>query len=399
MHRMLSVKGVDISSNYYKFNPGLASEINDNYDAFVVPLANAFRKSFIEQLDEMTTLIQRLNIPVIVVGVGVQATLDYNTDALKPYTKSIYNFVTAVLDKSNTIGVRGECTYNFLVNIGIPKDRIDIIGCPSMFLDGANLSITKKKEHLDKESKVAINISPYAKKILDIAEHNRNLIDDLTYIPQNNDSLKRLIWGGNPINPKLPDDITHPMYMNDKVRFFVDPTTWIDHLKAYDFVFGTRIHGTIMGILAGTPSYLLAHDSRTLELAEYFEIPHKRIDAIKSTCNAFDLYQEADYSKMLSGHIDRFDRFTSFIEKNGLKHVYQSGEDHGAQFDTRIATSVFPREVTTPYGANNFEIISRIQFLHQENKRNIALSNKTIKTLKKLTPKPIIRALRSLKDI
>ncbi len=407
MHRILSTDDAEIFSNQYKYNPNLAAEINEKYDVFVVPLANAFRKSFIPQLDKMTELVKGLNIPVIVAGVGVQATLDYNTDDLKPYSKNIYNFVSAVLDKSHSIGVRGECTYNFLVKIGIPKDRIDIIGCPSMFLDGANLSVTKKKEKLDKSSKVAINISPYADKILDIAEYNRNLIYDLVYVPQNNDSLDRLLWGGKSVNPKLPDDVSHPMYKNDKVRFFVDPTTWIDHLKQYDFVFGTRIHGTVMGILAGTPSFLLAHDSRTLELAEYFDIPHKRNDQITKSCNALELYQEADYSKMISGHAERFDRFTSFLERNELKHVYQPGQDQGQHFDNQVEKSVFPREVTTPYGANNFEIVSRMKWMEKtittktNSKIKKELTNKTStipsnNKIKQMIPVSIKKKLKSL---
>ena len=54
---------------------------------------------------------------------------------------------------------------------------------------------------------------------------------------------------------------------------FLDPWTWMDYLAGFDFAFGTRIHGTITALVSGTPGYLFAHDSRTLELARYFDDP------------------------------------------------------------------------------------------------------------------------------
>jgi polysaccharide pyruvyl transferase WcaK-like protein len=41
------------------------------------------------------------------------------------------------------------------------------------------------------------------------------------------------------------------------------------------FAFGTRIHGNVAGVLAGTPSVVLANDSRTVELSEYHGIPYR----------------------------------------------------------------------------------------------------------------------------
>jgi polysaccharide pyruvyl transferase WcaK-like protein len=83
-----------------------------------------------------------------------------------------------------------------------------------------------------------------------------------------------------------PITLDHPLIRSDRVRFFLDPTTWFEHLAQYDFSFGTRIHGNIAALLAGTPALLLAHDSRTLELAEYHEIPHRTITSIEDDADA-----------------------------------------------------------------------------------------------------------------
>lgn len=45
---------------------------------FIIPLANAFREDFVEELRNLTKLIRKLKIPCVVIGVGVQA--DYEPD-------------------------------------------------------------------------------------------------------------------------------------------------------------------------------------------------------------------------------------------------------------------------------------------------------------------------------
>ena len=50
--------------------------INSRFDHVVIPLANAFRLSYIERLDALSSLIEQLTIPVSVLGVGSQASLD-----------------------------------------------------------------------------------------------------------------------------------------------------------------------------------------------------------------------------------------------------------------------------------------------------------------------------------
>ena len=46
------------------------ARINDEFDVFVVPLANAFRDDFVQPLRRLTDVIEQLNIPVVVTGVG-----------------------------------------------------------------------------------------------------------------------------------------------------------------------------------------------------------------------------------------------------------------------------------------------------------------------------------------
>src|SRR5688572_5329288 len=145
-HKLLGARGVEITSNRFVVSPRAADRINEQYDVFVVPLANAFRRSYAHRVDAMTNLIERLKIPVVVLGVGVQTNVDADREYLRPIDESVTRFCRAVLDRSHSIGVRGEITANYLRTLGF--SAVDEIGCPSMFLHGDTLPVEKRKTTL-----------------------------------------------------------------------------------------------------------------------------------------------------------------------------------------------------------------------------------------------------------
>src|SRR4051812_32047083 len=53
---------------------------NQQYDRYVIPMANAFRYTFREDLRRMTELVRQLEMPVTVVGVGAQAAAPASDD-------------------------------------------------------------------------------------------------------------------------------------------------------------------------------------------------------------------------------------------------------------------------------------------------------------------------------
>src|SRR5699024_7513084 len=103
---------------YYRINKNDADYINETYDCYIIPLADAFRESFRSHLRRYTRLIKKLNIPVIVVGVGLSAPFEPDLDEGFPFDADVKNFVSAVLEKSNIIGVRGQITADYLTKLG-----------------------------------------------------------------------------------------------------------------------------------------------------------------------------------------------------------------------------------------------------------------------------------------
>ena len=71
--RLLATATTDVTVDRFVIDPGDADRLNERYDAYVIPLANAFRPSYEPILHRLTALIRRLRIPVVILGVGAQA--------------------------------------------------------------------------------------------------------------------------------------------------------------------------------------------------------------------------------------------------------------------------------------------------------------------------------------
>jgi hypothetical protein len=352
--RILSAPGVSIDVDRFQIDPSAASSINERYDAYVIPLANAFRLSYEPQLRRMTELIRRLRIPVVIAGVGAQADIHYRTDRLGQMEPAVRGFMSAVLDRAPSVGVRGELTRDYLVGLGF-RD-VEVIGCPSLFIHGDRLRIDKRVDALDRDSHISINVSPYVKAMGRIAVAHTQRYPNLHYVAQDLRTLELLLWGPDGAQPAADDPrpihLAHPLLQEGRAAFFVDPWPWFDRLSEMDFSFGTRIHGNIAALVAGTPAVVLAHDSRTLELARYFEIPHRLMVDVPPDIDAADLYAEADFGRFNAGHAARWATFAGFLARLGLDHAFaggggaEDGDDASDPFLARVAATPYPPAVT-----------------------------------------------------
>lgn len=393
MHRMISVPGAEVLPNtFLSERDGVTQRyidhINENFDHFVLPLANAFRRTFLQNLRIMTKVIQGLTIPVTVVGVGVVGgggSLDKTAVAGSDETKGgVKDFVNAVLDHSATIGVRGETTRMFLKSLGYGSDVVDVIGCPSLYRNGPDLRIEKRAGSLTTDSTFSMNVTPYVEEMGEVATYHAAKYPNMTYIPQDIESLRLLMWGKNPAEyqQNMPTHRDHPLYEQDRMRFFVDSRTWIDHLATQDFSFGSRIHGNIAALMAGTPAVVLVHDTRTKELADFHDIPHRILPKMAKPVDAAQLYDEADFTAFNAGHRERFDNFVAFLNRNNIENVFQQGKAN-PEYDAKLAALELPgavRRIPT-------ELAGRLQWMYSQ-----LPANKTRDNYRFKAPVPHYRA-------
>jgi len=315
-------------------------DVNREFDHVVFPLANHFRASNLKALDRQSTAIEQLTTRFTVLGVGAQADLDGNAprDEREAVQRATRRFVRAVLERGPSIGVRGDFTKEYLVDLGFDDSQVDVIGCPSMFLHGPGLPMRLPASVAD-DDPIAITISPYVTQMGPVLRRALHRHPRLTYFGQDHRTL-RLLLKGTPLpgdDPLLPLHPEHPVFAPGRTVFPLSIPAWQEELRRQSFGFGTRIHGTIVSLISGTPAVLLAHDSRTLELARYHAIPFVRLDERDpDSISAPDLYAEADWSALVDGHRARWDTYASFLDRHGLKHGF--GPDGGHErFDAAVA--------------------------------------------------------------
>ena len=302
---------------------------NSEYDMFVLPLANAFRVSFVKQLEILTSFIQRLKIPCVVIGLGIQRNLDA-TQWDYVYDEPAKAFVNAVLEKSSTLGLRGEITAEYLKHKGYTEGKhFDVIGCPSLYTYGDSLPVPKAT-NLTPQSNVTVNFKAMLpRQLYTFIREQAEQFDNYTFVSQVIQEM-RTMYIGRPypeseLNRGVPENypihFSHELMMQDRMIGVLDDYTWFEYLSHSDFNFGSRIHGNIASILAGTPCYIFAGDQRVKELTEYHNIPHMEMTEITDKTNIFDLYEKTDYSCLLKGHKDRVTHYLNFLDENRVPHL------------------------------------------------------------------------------
>ncbi|WP_408897875.1 polysaccharide pyruvyl transferase family protein [Nocardioides sp. R1-1] len=347
--KILGTPDTTVDLDRLRLRKGISAWINSEYDALVIPLANAFRPSFQRSLQDLTRIIRRLDVPVVVLGVGAQAGVDGDVTAMAAVEDDVRAFVAAVLDHGPTIGVRGEFTAEYLQGLGFAD--VEVIGCPSMFRYGPELPPTRTAPVTD-DTRIAVNGAHALFAEQGFGRFVERLVDrfpETTFFGQNALEGLQLRWrdvssdfGGLTDVPTHPE---HPLYRAGRARLHVDPTTWIAALREVDYSVGGRIHGNIAAVLAGTPALVLTGDARTLELSRYFEIPHRLLRSLPEEVDPARLLEEADWAPMHAGHRARWERFAGYLRRHGLGNAFDDG-DGGRAFEERLAALDFPPPIT-----------------------------------------------------
>lgn len=267
-------KNYECESDSYeieRLGSGFTNKRIDDYDVYVLPLADAFRKDYIQYLNNLTKMIRSSKKKVIVAGVGVRCNYDPGPNVGHSFDFDVKEFINAVLDTGSIIGVRGGITADYLKKLGY-KDGQDfmIIGCPSMFYKDINVNYKVKNE------KYAVNYSHLTEDR--IIESLNSLIPSGNLICQHTMDYKLMTEYKEILFPTpehYASNYENPFYKEiiKYFKFYSNPDKWIDSMKDYDITIGTRIHGNIASLLGGTPAIQIMIDSRTRELSEYFNIP------------------------------------------------------------------------------------------------------------------------------
>nr|WP_321361159.1 polysaccharide pyruvyl transferase family protein [uncultured Hyphomonas sp.] len=267
----------------FTFDPG---KLNEQLGALVIPAANWLSPRV--DFSHLADLVEKLTIPVVLIGLGAQDA-GYSGQVTVP--DGTVRFVRAVAQRSSSVSVRGDYTRQILAGFGITN--VTVTGCPSLYHNFRPFTPPRSKLHvrfdrgLFHATRYSASYAPFARTkslqrdLFQLAYQNgmdilfqsepeeMRLLTGLDLENAFDDRLKGLlleIYGAQDWD-KLVD------YVLSHGRLFFDVDEWSRALDYYDYVLGTRLHGTIMALNSGVPAVLVHHDSRTREMAEFAAIP------------------------------------------------------------------------------------------------------------------------------
>ena len=334
--RTLNTENIQAIPDNYKVERGQISnrdieKINKKYLAYVCPLADAIRKSYIKKLDLYIKFIEKLDIPFIISGIGLRTNTKDDGTREFSFDENITKFISAVSDNGTTIGVRGKTTGNYLSKLGFKENKdFMVIGCPSMFSYGTHIKIQTKE--IDENSLISLNSSLKSRKqTLKFISTLFKQYPNHYFIPQWLRELK-LTYLGKPnlkVRRKMkrrfyPTRINSPEYKKNNVRFPVNAYGWISLLKTVDLSFGTRLHGNIAATLAGTPNIMIIKDGRMKDVADYHELTRINTHEIKKYDSLEEIIESVDFHSTEKNHEKRFKKYLSFWEQNNIKTIYDN---------------------------------------------------------------------------
>lgn len=309
-------------TGYYRFagfEDQKIDEINETYTAFVIPLADIFSHYWAAKvLPRYTELVNKLSIPCVVPCVGAR-----DGDTTSEDDTIVRRFVDAVLDKSAIVGVRGESTARYLSRLGYRDGRhFEVVGCPSMFMYGQTLP-QLNKPRLDSIRNVAYGLNKRCSDELnEFIYRSANVFESSMCVFQyHGEFYDGFINHRKSFAQYMSPCYAHicrQIYQSGMGIFPLNRKPWFEYLRTVDLQFGARIHGVMLGILAGTPSVLFPFERRTMELAEYHGLPIVDPSRIRSGSNLCDFYEDIDFSRLQKSQDENFRRFKKFFAKNGI---------------------------------------------------------------------------------
>jgi hypothetical protein len=305
----------------------------DNFDVLVLPMANMV--SSYCSFDNLVDVLEKYPIPIVLLSIGVQAINETELQNMTP-SEPVVRLLNLARSRSQTIGVRGAITSEYLTRLGY---LVDTIGCPSVF---EAQGIVSKKSLVNRVAthctprcawpEAVKNLFAFSWKYAQgyVAQSELQFLIDKYDIPDprlkewirdkarleqaTNRSLEYSYFAATDPSPEELQK-----WLKRNLTFFTDLPTWKEYLATFDLIVGSRFHGGVMGTLAGAPSLILSSDLRTRELVEYHQLPYMPLANFTRGMTPEFLMERIDYRRFQRDLPRQRQAYKLFLIKNGLE--------------------------------------------------------------------------------
>lgn len=292
-------------------------------------------------MGRLAKIYESIKCNLVGVGLGAQAinteqSLELSTGTIQ----WVQNIQKHSISSAPNISLRGEFTYRILEKYKL-SDKTVVLGCPSLFINPVNnlgalisskfviqperIGVIAGNPHISALKKIEISLIRMIDKnnCAYICQHPYEMIQigrgEVELLSQNTRDQYRQY-----IHPQLTND-EFISWCNEKARSFFAPVAWMEHLKQFDFVIGTRIHGIMLALQAGVPAVCITHDSRTQEMCETMQIPHVEAK------NVIDGIKREDIPHLFNFDPVKFDKNRQFLAA-GYINFFISNELNPADY-------------------------------------------------------------------
>jgi hypothetical protein len=307
--------------------------VSEEYDLILIAAANFLFPGF--DFGGMADFIDRTKLPVAIVGLGAQSK-DYSPRIpLKPGTERL---MRVVAERAPLIGVRGPFTAEVLEEMNIRN--VQIVGCPSYYMNG-DCEAVKRPHSLADKPKIAVNASR------DVVGHAfdqgkmREVVSGLIQEAIRYDGIfvaqterEEMILASDSGDDErgraletlssffageIADSDSLKTWARDHSRVYWSVEQWLEAMRDLDLVAGTRFHGAMAALLAGTPAFVFCHDTRTREMSEFLKMPSAGIEEVDHI-DLREIYDHIELDAFNARRAELLPAYRHFLETNGLRH-------------------------------------------------------------------------------
>ncbi|MDO6709140.1 polysaccharide pyruvyl transferase family protein [Aliiglaciecola sp. 2_MG-2023] len=285
----------------WSFDP---QKIKNDYDVLVFPAANQLNPDW--DMGGLADLIDKADTPLLICGLGAQASDMSKKLSFNAGTK---RFLKVISERAVKVGVRGNYTAQVLSENNV--NNVEVLGCPSNFTNPSKklgYEISQKFLAISDVEKLVLNIDitqKLAEKIRVMFNwtigRNTEIVNqaplDLLKLSHRetkhiDSQLTRRVH--NLLAPSVSLSYFNKIVSNQFVSYF-DVNEWMYQLHQFDLSVGTRLHGNMLALQAGTPSIFMPHDSRTQELADIMALPTYQLDKITRATTLETVIENVDF--------------------------------------------------------------------------------------------------------
>lgn len=302
-----------------------AQQLRSRCDFLVIAAANFVSPHF--DMGRMADIVEAADLPCVVAGLGAQAPRMGEKIEAPEGTRRL---LRAISERANAIGVRGAYTAEVLSDYGIRN--VEITGCPSLYLAAREYRSVGEPE----PSKFAVNgstdVVPHSadpEKMASIeGDLYRQAMDfGADYVLQS-ERLEVEIMAGGEVEtrfqalrarfPKLAHASNDRLarFIREQCKIFFEIDGWTAHMRDKAVSIGSRFHGNVAALHAGTPALFICHDARTTEMCQFAGLPHVAIGEVDDPYLPA-LAQRIDMAPFQRRLPDLRQAFRRFLKRNG----------------------------------------------------------------------------------